>query len=113
MPMINLTTSAAIDAPAAEKLKAGLGRAIPLLPGKSESLLMISLRGNTPMYFHGEALDLAFVEVNCFGHLPSAAYEKLTGAVTELLGDVLAIKPENVFIKYFETDNWGWNGRNL
>ena len=113
MPMINLTTSAAIDTPTAERLKAGLGRAIPLLPGKSESLLMISLRGDTPMYFHGEALDLAFVEVNCHGHLPPASYEKLTGAVCELLGEVLAIRPENIFIKYFETDNWGWNGRNL
>jgi len=112
MPMIALTTSAGL-AGKEEALKAGLGRAIALLPGKSEAHLMLSLTGGTPMYFQGEKRDAAFLEVSCFGKGRPEAYEKLTGAVCDLLEKELGLSPANVYIKYAETTNWGWNGGNL
>ena len=113
MPMISLTTSAEVTPERAERLKAGLGQAITLLPGKSEAWLMISLTGNTPMYFQGAKRDAAFVDVSCFGGGSPGAYAKMTGAVCALLQKELGLDPANVYVKYSETANWGWNGGNL
>ena len=113
MPMITLTTSADITPERAEALKAGFGQAIALLPGKTETWLMASLAGNTPMYFQGEAREAAFLEVSCFGKGKPEAYGKLTGALCELLEQQLGIDPANVYVKYSESSNWGWNGGNL
>ena len=112
MPMFTLTTSASI-AGKEEALKAGLGRAVELLPGKSEAHLMLSLTGDTPMYFHGEKSDAAFLDVSCFGRGKPEAYERMTAAVCALFEKELGIAPANVYIKYAETSDWGWNGRNL
>ena len=113
MPMITLTTAASVTPQAAQQLTEGLGKAITLIPGKSKSHLMLSFQGGVAMSFGGKASNAAFVSVNCFGHAPKEAYEKLTAAICELLQTVLEISPENVFIKYSETENWGWNGYNL
>ncbi|MDR1464963.1 MAG: hypothetical protein LBJ11_06675 [Oscillospiraceae bacterium] len=113
MPMIALTTSASLPPAKAEALKSGLGQAIALLPGKSEAHLMISLTGDTPMYFQGEAREAAFLEVSCFGHGKPEAYGNMTAAVCRLLEKELGIAPANTYVKYAETTNWGWNGGNL
>ena len=113
MPMIALTTNQAISGEQSVRLKDGLGQAIALIPGKSEARLMISLTGGAAMFFQGEPRQAAFLEVSCFGHPDAASYERLTGVVCELLEEVLGVPPENVYIKYSETDHWGWNGRNL
>ena len=112
MPMISLTTSADI-AGREEAIKAGLGEAIALLPGKSEAWLMISLTGGTPMYFQGEARQAAFVDVSCFGSGKPEAYDRMTGAVCALLERELGIAPANTYVKYAETTNWGWNNKNF
>ena len=112
MPMIALTTSADL-AGKEEALKAGLGQAIALLPGKSEAWLMLSLTGGTPMYFQGEARDAAFLDVSCFGKGNPDAYGRLTGALCDLMEKELGLSPANVYVKYSETTNWGWNGGNL
>ena len=113
MPMIQLTTSAAVTPENAERLKVKFGQAISLLPGKSESKLMISMRGETPMFFQGEKRGAAFVEVSCFGQGKAGAYESLTAALCEILKEELSVDPGNIFIKYSETPYWGFNGRNL
>jgi hypothetical protein len=113
MPMIALTTSVPITAKAAEQLKTGLGEAIALLPGKTEARLMLSLTDNIPMYYQGEERDIAFADVSCFGHPAPEHYGPLTAAICALLERVLALSPANVYVKYSETDNWGWNGGTL
>ena len=112
MPMFALTTSASI-AGKEEALKAGLGKAVALLPGKSEAHLMLSLTGDTPMYFHGEKSDAAFLDVSCFGSGRPEAYARMTAAVCALFEKELGIAPADVYIKYSETTNWGWNNGNL
>jgi len=112
MPMFALTTSASI-AGKEEALKEGLGKAVALLPGKSEAHLMISLTGDTPMFFRGEKCGAAFLDVGCFGRGKPEAYARMSGAVCALLEKELGIAPANVYIKYSETMDWGWNGGNL
>jgi hypothetical protein len=112
--MIALTTTEKLTAEKEEALQRGLGKAIALLPGKSEAHLMISLQGDVPMFFQGEKRCAAFLEVSCFGRsaMPEA-YEKMTGALCALLEKTLCVPPASTYVKYTESANWGWNGRNL
>lgn len=114
MPFIHVRTNTAISAAQEAALKTQLGQAITLLPGKSESWLMLQIEGGCHLYFRGEqAAPLAFVEVKLFGRATAADYERMTAEVTRLLADELGIAPDGVYVKYEEVAHWGWNGRNL
>ena len=102
MPFINAKTNVGISKEQETVLKERLGQAISMLPGKSESWLMIALEGDIPMYFRGEGSEpVAYVEVRVYGGAPSDACDRMTAA------------PDHLYISYFGTGDWGWNGRNF
>lgn len=114
MPYINTRTNIAVNPVKKEAIKKKLGKAIELLPGKSESWLMVSFDDNSVLYFKGsDENPLAFVEVKIFGKASDEAYNKLTKAITEILGDELHILPDCIYVKYEEVSHWGWNGSNF
>lgn len=90
------------------------GKAIALIPGKSESWLMLSFEDNCRLYFKGKNdQPTAFVEVKLFGKASGEAYNKMTAAITDILKQQLNIQPDHIYVKYEETAHWGWNGNNL
>ena len=114
MPYIRTTVSKTITDEARESLKAKLGQAIALIPGKSEAWLMLAFEDNVNMYFKGDGeKDYAYLEVSLFGSTSDAAYDRLTAALSEIINEELGIDRENVYIKYETTDHWGWNGVNF
>ena len=114
MPYIRTTTSKPISENSEKALKEKLGQAIALIPGKSESWLMLSFHDNADMYFKGDGSeDYAFVEVALFGSASDAAYDRLTGAVCGIISEELGINLSNIYVKYEEAEHWGWNGRNF
>ncbi len=114
MPYIRTTVSNKITPEKEENLKAKLGQAIALIPGKSESWLMLAFEDNVSMYFKGSnAEDYAYVEVSLFGSTSDAAYDRLTQAISEIVNEELGIDRANIYIKYEEAEHWGWNGANF
>jgi len=113
MPYISTMTNQAISAQTEVLLKEQLGEAIALIPGKSESWLMLSFQEKTPLYFRGEACPCVYAEVKLFGSAGDAVYDSLTARLTQLYADALAVPPENIYVKYEEVSHWGWNGRNF
>ncbi|MCX7714418.1 MAG: phenylpyruvate tautomerase MIF-related protein [Clostridia bacterium] len=114
MPYINIKTNVEIAKKQEESIKTKLGKAISLIPGKSESWLMLSFDDGCRMYFKGEnKLPMAFVEIKLFGKAADNDYNKLTGAVTEILGDELEIASDRIYVKYEETMHWGFGGKNF
>ena len=94
-------------------LKAEFGKAISII-GKPESYLMINLVDNQDLYFGGKKLEKgAYVEVKVFGYDDSDASSKMTTRVCEILEKELGIPGEAVYVSYFGTSNWGWNGSNF
>ena len=68
MPCIQWKTNAAISPSQEETLRAALGEAISLLPGKSESWLMLTFEPETRMAFRGKADEpVAFIAVDLYG----------------------------------------------
>lgn len=114
MPYIRTTVSKEITDEKREALKSKLGQAIALIPGKSESWLMLAFEDNMKMYFRGDSSeDYAYVEVSLFGSASDAAYDRLTGAISGIVSEELGIDIANVYIKYEEAEHWGWNGSNF
>lgn len=114
MPYIRTTVSNELTDEKREAIKTKLGQAIALIPGKSESWLMLSFEDNMKMYFRGdESEDYAYLEVSLFGSASDAAYDRLTAALSEIINEELGIGRENIYIKYEEAEHWGWNGNNF
>lgn len=114
MPYVDLTTTAAVSPDKAAALKAGFGKAIESFPGKTENWLMVRISGDEKLWFRGDdSADSAMVDVHLFGTVSAGESDKMTAAVTELLGCELGIAPDRIYIKYSGYEYWGWNGRNF
>lgn len=114
MPYIRTTVSKELTDTNKENLKSKLGQAIALIPGKSESWLMLTFEDKTDMYFKGDgSQDYAYLEVSIFGSTSDAAYDRLTAALSEIINEELGIDRANIYIKYEEAEHWGWNGVNF
>ena len=113
MPFIHTRVNRSIDQEAEKKLAQLFGQAVSLI-GKSESWLMLQFEDNCRLYFKGDSRKpLAFVNVKLYGGAGSEAYQKLTEKITAILGDVLAIPGDGVYVQYEEAEHWGWNGSNF
>ena len=114
MPFIDSRVSVKTTPEQRKELKERLGQAIALIPGKSESWLMIDLADDQEIYFRGDNSEpIAYIEVRLFGGPNKAAFQKMTEEITKIYGEVLGIAPDHMYIKYSATPDWGWNGGNF
>ena len=113
MPCISLRTNQHIADNTEVQLKQAFGQAITILPRKSEQWLMCVMQGDCQLWFAGENTAAAFLEVGLFGAAPQEAYSTLTAALTKIVSEQLQIPIDRIYIKYSETDTWGWNGKNF
>lgn len=113
MPFVKLVTNSSIESKE-ESLKRSIGELISILPGKSESWLMVELEGNKTMYFKGSADRCAMIDVNLYGlSVPQSSLDKFTEKVTDLVSSNLGINPSRIYVSYFLTDKWGYSGSNF
>lgn len=113
MPFINVKTNVEITEDKEENIKSALGQAITAIPGKSEGWLMVEIEDNRKLYFRGTSEPAAMVEVSIFGNPSSNSLETLTSNITGIMLKDLGISTDRVYVSYFTTPNWGWNGMNL
>ena len=72
MPFISTKTNVTVTKEKETQLKERLGQAISIIPGKSESWLMLAIEG-----------------------------------------DILGVAPDHMYIRYFGSEDWRWNGSNF
>ena len=113
MPFVNVKTNAAVSAEKEENIKSALGQAITAIPGKSEGWLMVGIEPEYKLWFKGTSDPAAMVSVAIYGSADRAAKNKLTGKISEILGDELGISPSRIYVSFAETADWGWNGANF
>ncbi len=113
MPFINTKYSQEITPEQEEEIKTALGKAAPII-GKTENWLMLGFEQNCSLYFRGEKSEkIAFVDVSIYGGASPDACDKMTAEICRVLGEVLGVSPDKIYVKYTATDNWGWNGGNF
>lgn len=114
MPFIHTKTNTVITPAMEESLKAKLGKAIELIPGKSETWLMLQFSGENHLWFRGKADEpVAFVEIMANGSVSDSAYDTMTAAVIDIIGGELNIAPDHIYVEYQVASKWGWNGFNF
>lgn len=114
MPFIESKVTVKISNEKEEIIKKKLGEAIKLIPGKSETFLMVGFQNEYSLYFAGEKLEKgAFIEVKIFGKTSKESYANLTAAICNIYEEELEIPQNKIYVKYEEVENWGWNGSNF
>jgi len=113
MPFINIKTNQTVSKAQQESIKSGLGNAITTLAGKSEQWLMVGIEPEYILYHQGSDAPAAMVEVQLYGGASGSAYSKLTGQISEILNSELSIPKNRIYVSYFATSDWGWNGGNF
>lgn len=114
MPYINTTTTVKISENQEAALKEAMGKAISLIPGKSESWLMLNFRDCARMAFRGDANgECAMLEVEILGKADAAALDKLTAELCRIVSEVLSVPSDRIYVKYNEIDVWGYDGANF
>lgn len=111
MPFIKAKVSCPISAQQETELKAGMGKAISLVPGKSEDYLLLEFEDSCRLWLRGrndEPID--YIEAAIFGNEPHYGYDAFTAEVTRLFAKVLGISPANIYIKYEDITAWGVQG---
>ena len=113
MPFIMSKVSMPVSAEQELQLKTRLGRAIELVPGKSENYLMVGFEQNCRIYLRGENVLAAFIEVSIFGNEDHAGYAELTAEITKIFSTTLGISAKNIYVKFDDIANWGVGGLNI
>lgn len=111
MPFMFIKTNRTITAEQEMVLKSELGKAIALVPHKSEAVLMIEMQDKARLWLRGEQPPMAFVKISLFANVTHAGYPELTYAVTQILSQTLQIPPENLYVQFEDIRAWGVNGR--
>lgn len=114
MPFIDSKVTVKISQEKEENIKKKLGQAISILPGKSESWLMLGFEDGYKLYFKGEKCEkAAFVDVRVYGGANSQAYSQLTAEICRIYEEELGIPSSSVYVTYQGYSDWGWNGGNF
>ena len=113
LPYISTRTNVKLSNDQCESIKTKLGKAIELLPGKSENWLMLSFEDESNLYFKGKNDKPFVVDVKLFGKASKDAYNNLTREIANILHEELNIQPDCIYVKYEEVSTWGWNGSNF
>ena len=113
MPFIDSKVTVKLTEEKKNSVKTPLGQAISILH-KSETYLMVGFEDEYDLYMGGNCLEKgAYVSVSLFGSASSDDYEKMTGAICDILQEELDIPGDHVYVTYHGVNNWGWNGRNF
>ncbi len=113
MPFIDSKITVKLTDRQKEEIKTELGKLIGTL-NKSEKYLMVGIEDACDLWLGGSKLEKgAYVAVSLYGDAPKASYDQLTGQICGLLGRLLGIPGNAVYVTYHPVSDWGWNGANF
>ena len=112
MPFIDVKTNVKVSDEKKEAIKCKLGEVINILPGKTEKWLMFGINDDYDLWFMGDKFPAAMVEVKTYGN-DATGTEELTGEICNLIYSELSIEMGRIYVSYFGTQTWGWNGHNF
>ena len=109
MPFINAKFSDTVTPEKEIEIKSALGEAITLL-GKPARYLMVEIEDNRRLYFGGRNdQPIAYFDVSLLHSAPRQSYEKLTARLCEIAKEYMNVDGSNVYVKFEETENWGYD----
>ena len=113
MPFINTQTTAALSSSKKDTLTAEIYNITSECLGKGENWIMVGYEDNASLTFQGSTTDIAYIEVKSFGAPSPAGADRMTAKLSSLFERELSISPDRIYVSYYHTDKWGWNGSNF
>lgn len=114
MPFIISRTNIPVSKEQQTQLKLQLGKAIELVPGKSEQYLLLGFEDRCCLYLRGDdSRPIAYIEAAIWGNEEHRGYDRFTAEVTRIFRDVLGVDPECIYIRYSDIPDWGAAGMNF
>ena len=113
MPFIRVNTNTHIEKSQEQLMTMELGVSIECISGKTEQWLMIEYNGDKGMAFAGWDAPCAMVEVDLLGEADPEEKNNLTANICSIVDVVLSIPKDRVYVRYLETDSWGFDGQNF
>lgn len=113
MPFLNIMTNVKVEESKEKEIKEALGKAIEVIPGKSEAWLMINIEDESKLYFKGTKDPAVMAELTIYGGASSESLNSFTAKFTDIVSKVLNVASNRIYIRYEATTNWGWNGSNF
>lgn len=113
MPFINTKTTADLSNIKKDSLTAEYCHIVRECLGKGENWVMTGYEPQASLSFQGSSSDIAYVEVKTFGTPSSAETSQMTTRICALLTRELSIPADHIYVAYFPTNNWGYNGSNF
>ena len=114
MPYFEVQTSTRVPEEKRPALRHELARIIELIPGKSESWVMVHLEDGADMSFAGDGeAPAAMIVLKTFGELDGAQYDMLTRELCASMSERLGVPPDRLYVVYEPITHWGWNGGNF
>lgn len=114
MPFILSKVSTRMTEAQEREIKARLGQAISLIPGKSEAYLLCGFEDNYHLYLRGENdAPIAYITFSIFANERHNGTDALFAAITDAFHAVLGIAPDRVYIKYDDIAVWGVCGQTI
>ena len=112
MPLIVVNTSLTLEKEQKDAIKSEMGKAITIIPGKTEQVLMVDVSDGRTIYFHGEEpKQAAHVDVHIYGSANFAVKSEFTQAIYKVLNDTVGLKDDEVFVTINEHSVWGAKGK--
>ena len=110
MPYIGISTSKTLSDAQKTALKSALGEKISVIPGKTETALMVDISDGHTMYFAGEKRELAYLDVKCFVATEFVHKKAFTEAAFEAVQQATGLPENGIYLTYAEFANWGTSG---
>lgn len=111
MPFIKSKVSCGISEQQEKELKKRMGKAIELVPGKTEEYLLLEFEDNSRLWLRGSNEEaVAYIEAAIFGNEPHYGYDALNAEITKAFNEVLGIAQDRIYIKFEDITAWGVRG---
>ncbi len=111
MPFIKIKTSCPITEKQETALKSRLGKAIGLVPGKSEAYLLLEFKDNCRLWLRGQNDEpIVYMEAAIYGSESHRGYNSFTAELTKMFEEILNIRQDHIYIKYEDIIAWGVQG---
>ncbi len=112
MPFLISKVNIPISPEQEQELKSKHGKALELVPGKSEEYLFLCVEDQCRLWLRGDSSrPMGYLTVSIFGNESHAGYREFSAAVTDIYRDLFEIAPEDFYIKFDDITAWSVGGQ--
>ncbi len=106
MPYVQVRTTENMNKEKVNAISAKLGPAISIIPGKSESRLMLEVVGDCNLFMAGSDAPAAYVSVLVNNHQESENLKNYSRKIVEVLNEEAGVPVDRIYITHQSVPEW-------